>query len=212
MITDVYGTPVAVPPTGGNRHGFNQFMLLLDAIPHRTLAAPPGSGAGLTRCSGPPLPAAHDTLVLCALAKDRADRYQTAEEMRDAIGKVLAGRATTVTLPPPFPPATVGHTQLPPAQDPRKERLVRRRRVRRALRAMVLPAAAVGIYVITGSHAAAHAILRVTLSPERTSSEVEPLLRHHDRVVSRRIIPRTPARPLFTRGLAGVRLIRESSP
>ncbi|MFJ9361488.1 hypothetical protein [Streptomyces mirabilis] len=36
----------------------------------------------------PQLPAAYDALVLRALAKDRADRYQTAEDMRDAIGKV----------------------------------------------------------------------------------------------------------------------------
>lgn len=41
-----------------------------------------------------------DAVVLKALAKDPAHRYQSAREMRDEIGRVLAGDAVTTALPP----------------------------------------------------------------------------------------------------------------
>ncbi|MFJ5035162.1 protein kinase [Streptomyces sp. NPDC088560] len=129
----------------------------------------------------PQLPAAYDTLVLRALAKDRADRYQTAEEMRDAIGKVLTERATPVTsapLAPPAPPATLRHTQPQPPRDPRKDRPVRRLRIRRPLQAMaVLLGAAVCTYVIIGSHAparpriAAPSLIGDTMAEARSSAQ-----------------------------------------
>ncbi|OIK07702.1 hypothetical protein BIV23_01590 [Streptomyces monashensis] len=127
----------------------------------------------------PTLPAAYDTLVLRALAKDRADRYQTAGEMRAAIGEVLAGRATAVTPPLPAPPATDRHTQPSPRPDPRKERPVRRRRVRRALpaTAVLLTAAAVCTCVIAGSHVpagprvAAPSLIGQTMNEARSSAQ-----------------------------------------
>jgi hypothetical protein len=68
-------------------------------------------------------------------------------------------------------------TWLPPPRDPRKERPVRRRRIRRALRAMVLLAAAVCTYVIFGSHAparsrvAAPSLIGETMTEARSSAQ-----------------------------------------
>lgn len=45
-----------------------------------------------------------DAVVLRALAKDPEDRYQTADEMRDDIGRILGGQRVHATLPPPVPP------------------------------------------------------------------------------------------------------------
>ncbi|MGW7530605.1 protein kinase domain-containing protein [Streptomyces sp. NPDC054783] len=144
------------------------------AVAMKHLSEPPVPPSAHTR----QLPAAYDTLVLRALAKDRADRYQTAEDMREAIGKVLAGRATAVTSPPPAPPATVRHTRLPPPRDSRKERPARRPRIRRPLQAMaVLLAAAACTYVITGSpaparpRAAAPSLIGETMAEARSSAQ-----------------------------------------
>ena len=45
-----------------------------------------------------------DAVVLRALAKDPDDRYQSAAEMRDDIGRILGGQRVHATLPPPVPP------------------------------------------------------------------------------------------------------------
>ncbi|MEU9479535.1 protein kinase [Streptomyces sp. NPDC048191] len=148
--TDLYSTGCLLYELLTGRPPFTGDTPLAVAMKH--LSEPPVPPSA----HAPQLPAAYDTLVLRALAKDRADRYQTAEDMRDAIGEVLAGRAMAVTSPLPDPPATVRHTQLPPARGPRKEPPVRRRRIRRPLQAMaVLLAAAGGTYVIAGSPALA---------------------------------------------------------
>ncbi|MEU6770165.1 protein kinase [Streptomyces sp. NPDC046759] len=151
--TDLYSTGCLLYELLTGRPPFSGDTPLAVAMKH--LSEPPVPPSA----HAPWLPAAYDTLVLRALAKDRADRYQTAEEMRDAIRNVLTGRATTVTSPLPAPPATVRHTQPPapldppPPLDPPKAPSARRRRIRRPLQAMaVLLAAAVGTGVAIGFH------------------------------------------------------------
>ncbi|MGW1916091.1 protein kinase domain-containing protein [Streptomyces sp. NPDC002076] len=183
--TDLYSTGCLLYELLTRRPPFTGDTPLAVAMKH--LSEPPVPPSAHV----PRLPAAYDTLVLRALAKDRADRYQTAEEMRDAIGKVLAGRATAVTSSLPVPPATVRHTPPPPPRDPRKPRLVRRGRIRRPLQAMaVLLAAAVGTYLIIGSHAsarprvAAPSLIGETMTEARTNAQaagvrVQPI-RHRE--------------------------------
>ncbi|MFF3914340.1 protein kinase [Streptomyces sp. NPDC001852] len=170
--TDLYSTGCLLYELLTGRPPFTGDTPLAVAMKH--LSEPPVPPSA----HAPRLPAAYDTLVLRALAKDRADRYQTAEEMRDAVGKVLAGRAPAVTTAPPAPPAEVRHTRLPPPPDPRKERPVRRRRIRRPLQAMaVLLAAAACTYVITGYHAparprvAAPTLIGETMAEARSSAQ-----------------------------------------
>ncbi|MET8956037.1 protein kinase [Streptomyces sp. NPDC004533] len=170
--TDLYSTGCLLYEMLTRRPPFTGDTPLAVAMKH--LSEPPVPPSA----HAPQLPAAYDTLVLRALAKDPADRYQTAEEMRDAIGEVLAGRATAVTSPLPDPPATVRHTQLPPPRDPRRERPVRRRRIRRQLQAMAgLLAAATCTYVISGSHAparpqvAAPSLIGETMNEARSSAQ-----------------------------------------
>ncbi|WP_279617046.1 protein kinase domain-containing protein [Streptomyces yokosukanensis] len=171
--TDLYSTGCLLYELLTRRPPFTGDTPLAVAMKH--LSEPPLPPSAHT----PQLPAAYDILVLRALAKDRADRYQTAEEMRDAIGKVLAGRATEVTSALPAPPATVRHTQPPPPREPRKERPERRRRIRRSLLAMAMAvlAAAVCTYVIDGSHAparpqvAAPSLIGETMNEARSSAQ-----------------------------------------
>ena len=77
----------------------------------------------------PGLPDVYDALVLRALAKDRAERFQTAAEMHRAIREVLAARPTAVAAPPPEPTPTVRSVPVP---EPRTESAhpARRRRAR----------------------------------------------------------------------------------
>ncbi len=48
----------------------------------------------------PDVPASADAIVLKALAKDRTDRYQTADDMRRDIAAALAGRPVAAVVPP----------------------------------------------------------------------------------------------------------------
>ncbi|EST36758.1 hypothetical protein M878_00515 [Streptomyces roseochromogenus subsp. oscitans DS 12.976] len=108
----------------------------------------------------PGLPAVYDTLVLRALSKDPADRYQTAEEMHDAIRETLTGPVTAVTSPLAPPPA-LQHARLLPLRGAslrgasRKPRSMRRRRIRLLLQATTaLLVTGLATYMITGWHAA----------------------------------------------------------
>ncbi|MEU8972332.1 protein kinase [Streptomyces monashensis] len=170
--TDLYSTGCLLYELLTRRPPFTGDTPLAVAVQH--LSEPPVPPSAHV----PGLPAAYDALVLRALAKDRADRYQTAEEMREAIGEVLAGRATTATSPLPEPPATDRHTQPSPPPDPRKERPVRRRRIRRTLSATaVLLTAAVCTYLIAGSQApadprvAAPSLIGETMNEARSSAQ-----------------------------------------
>ena len=76
----------------------------------------------------PDVPPSADAIVLKALAKDRADRYQTADDMRRDIAAALAGRPVAAMVPLPVtqqPQAMSGSTVLPgtttmPAVDGRR--------------------------------------------------------------------------------------------
>ncbi|SDT34096.1 serine/threonine protein kinase [Friedmanniella luteola] len=54
-----------------------------------------------------------DAVVLRALTKDPADRYQTAAEMRDDVDRLLAGQAVAPPPPPSSPAATADTAALP---------------------------------------------------------------------------------------------------
>ncbi|QHA08097.1 protein kinase [Streptomyces broussonetiae] len=169
--TDLYSTGCLLYELLTRRPPFTGDTPLAVAMKH--LSEPPVPPSA----HAPQLPAAYDTLVLRALAKDRADRYQSAEEMREAIGKLLAGSDTAAPSALPAPPATDRHTRVPPPPDPRKERPVRRRRIRRPLQAMaVLLGAAVCTYAITGYHAparprvAAPSLIGETMTEARSSA------------------------------------------
>jgi len=77
----------------------------------------------------PDVPAAADTIVLKSLAKDRADRYQTADDMRRDIAAALAGRPVAAVVPPPAqqtqtaPRTTVlpGTTTIPAVDGRRRD-------------------------------------------------------------------------------------------
>jgi len=70
----------------------------------------------------PEITPAMDAIVLKSLAKSPADRYQTAHEMGEDIGRLLSGQAVTAVLPaaePAVPPAAAAvPTPVPPAAYP----------------------------------------------------------------------------------------------
>ncbi|OYO25089.1 serine/threonine protein kinase [Enemella dayhoffiae] len=65
-------------------------------------------------------------ITLKALAKDPAERYQTAREMRDDITRLLAGQDVTAMLPSPATPPVVAPVPLEeeyqPAEEPERKR------------------------------------------------------------------------------------------
>ncbi len=77
----------------------------------------------------PDVPPALDSITLRALAKNPAQRYQTAGEFRDDLDRALGGRtvsapeasaAAAAPEPPPPPPTTVLIRNVPPAQRIRR--------------------------------------------------------------------------------------------
>ncbi|MGW2520712.1 protein kinase domain-containing protein [Streptomyces sp. NPDC001617] len=170
--TDLYSTGCLLFELLTGRPPFTGDTPLAVAMKH--LADPPVPPSAYA----PGLPPAYDALVLRALSKGRADRYQTAEEMRDAIGKVLAGHAVTVTSPLPAPSPTLRGTPPLSRQGPRNARSVRRRRIRWALQATaVLLVTAVGTYMIAARHTssdafvAAPSLISKTMAQARSAAQ-----------------------------------------
>ncbi len=62
----------------------------------------------------PDVPTSVDAIVLKALAKDREQRYQTADEMRRDIAAALAGRPVAAVVPPPQPTQPIQSTTVLP--------------------------------------------------------------------------------------------------
>ncbi|MEU5532217.1 protein kinase [Streptomyces sp. NPDC020362] len=126
----------------------------------------------------PGLPAVYDTLVLRALSKDPADRHQTAEEMRNAIGEILAGPAAPVASPL-IPPPTLRHTRpLPLRGASPKTRTMRRRRIRWPLHVIAaLLVTGLATHMITGwqapsrTPATAPSLTGKTMSEARSNAQ-----------------------------------------
>ena len=62
----------------------------------------------------PDVPTSVDAIVLKALAKDREQRYQSADEMRRDIAAALAGRPVAAVVPPPQPTQPIQSTTVLP--------------------------------------------------------------------------------------------------
>ena len=62
----------------------------------------------------PDVPTSIDAIVLKALAKEREQRYQSADEMRRDIAAALAGRPVAAVVPPPQPTQPIQSTTVLP--------------------------------------------------------------------------------------------------
>jgi serine/threonine-protein kinase len=99
----------------------------------------------------PDVPTAVDAITLKALAKDRDERYQSANEMRRDISAVQAGRPVAAVVPPPqhtqqFQPTTVLPGGVGTGMGPRVP--PRERRGGRAFGYTLLAIAVLAIFVI----------------------------------------------------------------
>jgi serine/threonine-protein kinase len=75
----------------------------------------------------PDLPAGYDAVILTALAKDPADRYQTAAEMKADLDRLIVGEAPARVAAPVAVPVAADATQLIPATTPVAETQAQRR-------------------------------------------------------------------------------------
>ncbi len=106
----------------------------------------------------PDVPRSADAIALKALAKDRTDRYQSADDMRRDIAAALAGRPVAAVVPPvPAPEqtqamsrATVlpGTTTIPAVEGRRRAEPPRDARGGRVLGYVLLGIAVIAVFVI----------------------------------------------------------------
>ncbi|MGC3995326.1 MAG: Stk1 family PASTA domain-containing Ser/Thr kinase [Propionicimonas sp.] len=142
----------------------------------------------------PEITPAMDAITLKALAKDPADRYQTAAAMRADIGRLLAGQAVAATVPvvaavPLAVPASAGdatavlqpaeHTATRAVED---EEPRRRWGLMAFLVALVLLAAGIGIYFMVNANrvetvAVPNVVNRLTADAEQvlTDAKLQPV-------------------------------------
>lgn len=122
------------------------------AVAHAQVSAAPE----LPSRRAPGLPPVCDTLVLRALAQDRAERYQDAEEMRAAVEDALrridapAAVRTPTLVSDPVPPPAPHHTADAP-REPRRGYRRGSRRVWTVTAALAALLTAVGGYAVTVS-------------------------------------------------------------
>ena len=107
----------------------------------------------------PEITEAMDTITLKALAKDPADRYQTAAAMRADIGRLLAGQEVEGRVVTPPPVAASAETTLMAADDNHtaarameEEEPKRRWGLTAFLIALVLIAAGIGVYSLLNAN------------------------------------------------------------
>ncbi|MGW1892428.1 protein kinase domain-containing protein [Streptomyces sp. NPDC002004] len=169
--TDLYSTGCLLYELLTGRPPFTGDAPLAVAMKHVSDSPVPPSA------HAPGLPAVYDAVVLRALAKDVADRYQTAEEMHGAIREILAGRPTAAVSPLPDPPPRV-HTRQLPSAGSRKTRPVRRRRIRWALQATAaLLTTGLATYTISGWQATARtsvsapSLIGTTMAEARSNAQ-----------------------------------------
>ncbi len=109
----------------------------------------------------PEITPAMDAITLKALAKDPADRYQSAAAMRADISRLLAGQSVTAKIPTPAPIPVAGAndaTTVMPTDDTRAHRVAeptpskRRWGLLAFLLVLILTAAGVGVYSIVNAN------------------------------------------------------------
>ncbi|MEO7979441.1 MAG: Stk1 family PASTA domain-containing Ser/Thr kinase [Sporichthyaceae bacterium] len=104
----------------------------------------------------PDVPRSADAIVLKALAKDRTDRYQSADDMRRDIAAALAGRPVAAVVPPvPAQTQAMSHTTvlpgtttIPAVEGRRRAEPPRDARGGRVLGYVLLAIAVIAVFVI----------------------------------------------------------------
>jgi eukaryotic-like serine/threonine-protein kinase len=141
------------------------------------------------------LPADVDAVVMKALAKNPANRYQTAGEMTDDLGRILSGRrvlATPLLRDPSQRPA-------PPPRRVRPERPRRRLTRGQVLLALVLlllaAGAVTGGLLLARSHDSTEAQVQVPPVQGLTLTAAERTIRQTGLVVGKTTARRDPAKP-----------------
>ncbi len=107
--TDLYSTGVLLYEMLAGRPPFTGETAVSVAYQH--VSEPVPAPSQFNRQVSPML----DQVVLTALAKDRADRFQSAEQFRDALHAAISAQSDGIVLPPTAPIHTITDVQAPAA-------------------------------------------------------------------------------------------------